>query len=84
MKVGDVKLGVIVLALALMLGCDSPRPVLEDCTIVVVHTERKVGEADSQTIVEFPNQERRARRGTWGNECDVFKCRKSDNTWGWQ
>ena len=65
--------------LLLMAGCGEVP--LEHVEVVSVTHEPETAVADSYTVVEFPNGERRLRMRTWGKVGDKFRARKASYGW---
>ena len=64
----------------LAVGCGAPEPA-ERVTVVIVDCQGRAPffEAkDCNTVVEFPNGERRARPGRWGKVGDQFTASRFD------
>jgi hypothetical protein len=64
----------LMIAALLLVGCAGQ---LEEVEIVEVVEDHQLGAADSYTVVEFPDGERRYRPRTWGEAGDRFPARKA-------
>ena len=56
----------------LLVGCGAPYSPPEDVRIVTVRCETRKGQADCNTVVEFPDGTRWMRGGKWGEVGDTF------------
>jgi hypothetical protein len=80
----------LVVALLGMVGCipESRYGEPETATIVAVPCEKRSGEEDCRTVVQFADGRRAVRPGAWGAVGDALMARRnldysSSEYWGW-